>query len=334
MSTVSKSRPPKPPKPEPDPYRYGWRYVPVKAPDGTETFDQVPLTLEDVLFPREGDFIVQTRAHNSDVKYLADVSEAQLAGDPEAWVIPDGRVDWNLPGVRPLGPDIAVFFGVRRYDEWETFDVAAVGARPALVVEVTSRSTRKNDLGVKVKFYHRAKVPLYLIADVTGRGVKRRVKWIGYQYTRRGYRRIEPDARGQILVEALRLRVGVTHDRRMGFERVACYDAETGEELGDYTAMKEDREQAKTRAAAEARARANANAEARAEAEARARANAEARAEAEARARANAEARRAEAEARRAEAEARAEAETQARAAAETRIRELEAAMKRSRRRK
>jgi hypothetical protein len=40
MSTVSKSRSPKPPKPskpKPDPYRYGWRYVPVKAPDGTET---------------------------------------------------------------------------------------------------------------------------------------------------------------------------------------------------------------------------------------------------------------------------------------------------------
>ena len=58
MSTVSKSRPPR--SPGPDPYRYGWRYVRVVAPDGSETFDQVPLTLEDVLFPQVGDFIVQT----------------------------------------------------------------------------------------------------------------------------------------------------------------------------------------------------------------------------------------------------------------------------------
>ena len=54
MSTVSKSRPPKLSKPEPDPNRYGWRYVPAKAPDGTEAFDQVTLTLEDVLFLQEG----------------------------------------------------------------------------------------------------------------------------------------------------------------------------------------------------------------------------------------------------------------------------------------
>ncbi|MGP0062701.1 MAG: Uma2 family endonuclease [Isosphaeraceae bacterium] len=317
MSTVSRSRPPESPRRGPDPYRYGWRYVAVTAPDGTETFDQVPLTLEDLLFPQEGDFIVQTRAHNSDVKYLADVFEAQLIGDPEAWVIPDGRVDWNLPGVRPLGPDIAVFLGVRRYDEWETFSVAAVGARPALVVEITSRSTRKNDLGVKVKFYHQAKVPVYLIADVTGRGAKRRVNLIGYRYTRRGYRRIEPDAQGRIHLEALRLTVGVTHDRRVGFERVACFDAENGEELGDYTAMKEDRQQAKALAEAEAQARDKA--EKRAEVEAQARDKAEKRAEAEAK--------RAEAEAKRAEAETRALAEAQAR------IRELEAELKRSRRR-
>src|SRR5262249_35101461 len=51
-----------PPVPS-DPYRYGWRYVRVKHPDGTETFDQVPLTLEDVLFPEEGDFTVQTDWH-------------------------------------------------------------------------------------------------------------------------------------------------------------------------------------------------------------------------------------------------------------------------------
>lgn len=34
-----------------DPYHYGWRYVRHEAPDGMVTFDQVPLTLEDVLYP-------------------------------------------------------------------------------------------------------------------------------------------------------------------------------------------------------------------------------------------------------------------------------------------
>ena len=268
MSTVSKSRsskpakPPKPPKPEPDPYRYGWRDVVVKAADGTETFDQVPLTEEDVLFPEVGDFIVQTTRHNSDVQYLGYVFEARLAGKPAAVVISDCRVDWNLRGVRPLGPDIAVFFGVKRDDEeWETFNVAAEGAEPKLVVEVTSRSTRKNDLGIKVKFYHRAKVPFYLIADARGLGAKRRITLIGRQYTARGYQEVKPDAQGRIHLEALGLLVGVTRDRPGDGERLACYDPATGAELGNYTAVVE------ALAAAEARERAaqrTANSEARA----------------------------------------------------------------------
>src|SRR5262249_2079886 len=148
-----------------DAYRYGWRYVSVKNPDGTETFDQVPLTLEDVLFPEVGDFIVQTDWHFGDVVYLRIVFKEWLADDPTAVVISDCRVDWNLPGVRPLGPDLAVFFGVRRRHNWSTLDMAAEGARPALVVEVTSPETRRNDVEDKVKYYHRAKVPLYVIAD-------------------------------------------------------------------------------------------------------------------------------------------------------------------------
>jgi Uma2 family endonuclease len=275
MSTVSKPRPVKSPKPEPDPYRYGWRYVRVKAPEGTETFDQVPLTLKDVLFPQVGDFIVQTRRHNSDVKYLYDVSEARLAGDPEAVVISDCRVDWNLPGVEPLGPDLAVFLGVKRDEDWDTFDVALERAKPLLVVEVTSPRTRSNDLNEKVGYYHQAKVPFYLIADATGRGSRRRIVLIGYRYTARGYQRVKPDARGRIYLEGLRLWVGVARDRPGVAERLACYDPESGAELGNYAAV------AAALAAAEARARVEA--QARAAAEKRAQAEAQARAAAEAR---------------------------------------------------
>src|SRR5437016_1022198 len=122
MSTVSKPRPPEPPEPESDPYRYGWRYVRVTRPDGAEEFDQVPLTLEDVLFPEEGDFIVQSDPHDSDRGYLKAVFKARLGDDPTAVVLSDCRVDWNIPRVRPLGPDVAVFFGVRRRILWSTFD--------------------------------------------------------------------------------------------------------------------------------------------------------------------------------------------------------------------
>ena len=114
--------------------------MPITRPDGTEDLDQVPLTEEDVLHPEAGDFIVQTDAHDEDRIYLKQVFGTQLEDEPATVVISDHLVDWNIPGVRPLCPDIAVFFNVKRRDEWETFDVKAEGAIPALVVEVTSRA--------------------------------------------------------------------------------------------------------------------------------------------------------------------------------------------------
>jgi colicin import membrane protein len=148
LSTVSKPSDPKsrPGPPDPDPYRYGWRYVRQTRSDGTEAFDQVPLTLEDV-HPEVGDFIVQTDPHDSDRAYLKAVFKARLNDDRSAAVLSDCRVDWNIPGVRPLGPDVAVFFGVRRHTCWSTFDVSEEKARPALVIEVTSPETRTNDVG-------------------------------------------------------------------------------------------------------------------------------------------------------------------------------------------
>jgi hypothetical protein len=56
-----------------DSYRYGYRYVRITRPDGTEHIDQVPLTEEDVLHPKVRDFIVQTDAHNEDRIYLKQV---------------------------------------------------------------------------------------------------------------------------------------------------------------------------------------------------------------------------------------------------------------------
>ena len=273
MSTVSRPKPPKSPPPEPDPFRYGWRYVRVEHPDGTVCFDQIPLTLEDVLHPEVGDFIVQTDGHDSDLNYLKDVFKAQLADDPMKAVISDCRVDWNLPGVKPLGPDVAVFRGIKRHRDWSTFDVQAEGAEPILVVEVTSPDTRQNDVVTKVDYYHRAKVPLYVIADVREQGEDRVIELIGYRYQRTGYQRIPLDERGWIGLEPVQLWLGLSRDRLGNYERLACFDR-TGAEVGDYTAISTALAAA-TRARAEAEARATAEAEARAtETEARARAEA------------------------------------------------------------
>jgi colicin import membrane protein len=71
MSTVSTLQAPGQSAPDDsDPFRYGWRYVLVQHEDGSESLDQVPLTLEDALHPEDGDHIVHTQPHDIDLTYL------------------------------------------------------------------------------------------------------------------------------------------------------------------------------------------------------------------------------------------------------------------------
>ena len=235
-----------------------------------------------MLFPETGDFIVQTDPHDNDVVYLKIVFKAQLAGEPGSLVVSDCRVDWNLPGVRPLGPDIAVFLDMVEYLNWATIEVEAEGMTPVLVVEVTSPGTRVNDLESKFDYYNRARVPLYVIVNASQDDrYGRHLSLMGFRWTRGGYQRIAPDPQGWIWLEPVRLWLGVTQGPSPGFDRVVCFD-ERGRELGDYTTVAQ---------ALAAEVEARAQAERRAEAEAEARTQAERRAEAEAEARARAKAR-------------------------------------------
>ena len=318
-----------------DPFRYGWRLVPRPTPDNPHHFEQVPLTLDDVLHPEVGDFIVHSDRHETDRMYLTAVLRARLEPSRRAIVLSDVRIAWDLPDLRAHGPDVMVIPGVRKRRNWSTFEVAVERARPALIIEIVSPDARENDVVIKVEQYARAGVAQYVIVDDTGRGGVRRLRLLDYRLEGTAYRLQEPDAEGRVHLAIADVWLGIRRDH------VVCYDA-AGREIGDYVTVVRQAAKAEARAkqaaarAKEAAARARqeaaareAEAAARAEAEERARREAEAR-EAEARARQEAEERaqreaaaRVEAEARaRQEAEAR-EAESRARAEAEARLRVL-----------
>jgi hypothetical protein len=227
-------------------------------------------------------------------------------------------------------PDLAVIFGVKRRKDWKTFHVKVEKVWPSLIIEVTSPKTRVNDVITKVGEYARARVPYYVIADANESEEKRRLTLIAYRLQGKIYQPMELDDRGRVWLEPVQLWLGVKVHPETGGDRLVLIDPVTDQEIGDYTAVSQERAaEAQARAQAEAQARAQAQ---RADAEAQARAQAEAQARAEAQ-RAEAEAQRAEAEAQRAEAEAqRAEAEAQARAQAEARIFELEEKLRRRKR--
>jgi hypothetical protein len=154
----------------------------------------------------------------------------------------DHRIDFSVAGIEPFGPDLAVFDGVPNYDPNRgTFVAAEFGAVPLLVVEVTSPSTRKNDLGIKVELYRRCKVPFYAIVDrhagEDGTGV---ALW-GYRLTADGYEEIEPGADGRLWLESVRLWLAIEEGKAV------LYDASGGriappEDLDQQAAtMAEDR---------------------------------------------------------------------------------------------
>jgi hypothetical protein len=225
-----------------DPYRYGWRYVRQIAPDGAETSEQVPLRHEDVLHPEEGDFIVNSPAHNDNRGYLYNALRGHLAEIEGVVVLHQARIDWGVPGVRPHGADVALFLGVRR--PWNrhraTFMVAEVDALPALVIEVTSPTTRAFDLDEKVLEYHRAGVAFYAIVDDCPELDPPRVRVLAYRTTPEGYVRVPPDERGWVWLEPAQLwLVGE------GW-RVRCYD-KWGQRIRDYVEMSQGLQEANCR---------------------------------------------------------------------------------------
>jgi colicin import membrane protein len=249
MSTVVNPQTPPPALEKEDPWRYGWRYVQRESPDGVVGYERVPLRQEDLLHPREDDFIVTNDAHNRDCTYLKNVLEAWASGKQGMLVLADVRVDWQRAGIEPHGPDLAVFEGVR---EWEptdgTFTVADHGAQPVLVIEVTSPSTRNIDLGDKVAEYARAGVPFYAIIDRHEGPQGADDRLLGYRAIPEGQLRLPLDERGRLWLAPVGLWLAV-EDRK-----AALYD-EWGNRLGEYPKVVEERKIAEARAAAEAEAR-------------------------------------------------------------------------------
>src|SRR4051812_47253843 len=98
MSAPSLPMPPTEP-PSDDPFRYGWRYV---RREGSEELEQVPLTLEDVLHPQEGDVIPERPIHELERGFFADIARSRPLQPPHYHVTSDCLIDPGVPGLRPV----------------------------------------------------------------------------------------------------------------------------------------------------------------------------------------------------------------------------------------
>jgi Uma2 family endonuclease len=236
----------------PDPFRFGWRYVRNPGANGASESERVPLTPEDLLHPQEGDEIPENTIQERDRTYLASVLRLQLADRPHVVILSDCLVNWGVKGLGKHSPDVSVFDNVADPEKnWRTFPVRKEQARPVLIIEIVSvdrydRKVRDNDVVIKVKEYYRAGVPLYVIVD---REEEEGPRWLlGYRFGPRRYVPLPLDEQGRLLLEPVKLLLGMRDNR------VVCFDAVTGQEIGDLTSQVRARLAAES-ALAEAQAR-------------------------------------------------------------------------------
>jgi len=238
--------PPPDPRDENDPFRFGWRYVrrapPELSPCGSDIFDEVPLSWEDLLYPEEDDRVPHPPGHSDDCYYCYGTLRSLYTGDASVVVLGDCRVDFWVNGLRPLGPDVLMLFDVRHWRQEGTFRVAEEGGRPVLVIEVTSPDSRAHDFYNKPDLYYRAGVEIYIIVD-RGPQIGDAPRLLGYQRGPQGWLRLVPDRQGRLDLSPVGLLIELEGDR------CRLYDRGTGERLPDY----EERVQAMKAAEAEAR---------------------------------------------------------------------------------
>ena len=109
-------------------------------------------------------YFKRSRHHSGD---LLIATEMEVYFDP-----PDGP--W-----RKLRPDLFVAFGVARRPEATSYRVSEQGKPPDFVLEVSSPSTVKRDVGSKRKIYAAAGVPEYWLFDPLGEHLQPRLQ--GYR---------------------------------------------------------------------------------------------------------------------------------------------------------
>ncbi len=109
----------------------------------------------------------ETEWHRRIMFEVINVLQRHFANDPKVYVSGDLLV-FSKPGDRRwhLSPDVFVVRGVRKDGERPNYLIWEEGKAPEVVIEITSKSTKKNDLGKKFERYRDEwKVKEYFLFD-------------------------------------------------------------------------------------------------------------------------------------------------------------------------
>ena len=143
----------------------------------------------------DGQPMAETTLHRKVMSDLIEAMERHFASEPDVWVGGNLFLCWEKGNPRAaVAPDVLLARGVEKWDRpnyllWE--EVA-----PSLVVEVTSRSTRGEDLRTKRSLYERIGVGEYFLFDPYGEYLDPKLQ--GYRLQGGRYEPIAPGREGSL----------------------------------------------------------------------------------------------------------------------------------------
>nr|HID13754.1 Uma2 family endonuclease [Anaerolineae bacterium] len=199
-----------------------------------------------VYYPEsDGKPMAETDTHINLLIYLREALADYFRDDPNVYVAGNLFVYYEEGDpTKVVAPDVFVVKRVPKRDR-RIYQVWKEDRGPDVVFELTSRSTRQEDLGPKKGTYEMLGVEEYFIFDPLGEYLEPRL--VGFRLAKWGYRPIEGEEPLVSRVLGLELRV----EGKM----LRLVDPETGEKLLTPQEAQEARRRAEAWAAAEAEAR-------------------------------------------------------------------------------
>lgn len=208
----------------------------------------IPLE-HDVEYPEtDGQPMAESDLHQDEMIYLRYALREHFRGVPDVYVAGNLFLYYKKGDPRSVvAPDLFVVKGVPSHSR-QTYLLWNEGGRvPCLIVEITSDSTSREDLGGKKALYERLGVEEYILFDLLGDYLDPQLQ--GYRLEKGRYQPIEADADGCIVSEA----TGILF--RPEGDRLRLLDVATGEALARPEEEAEARQlETEWRRAAEARA--------------------------------------------------------------------------------
>ena len=155
----------------------------------------IPLEQEMEYPTSDGQPMAETTLHRKVMADLIEALDRRYAGEPDVWV--GGNLFLCYRKGDPsaaLAPDVLLAKGVAKWDRpnyllWEE-------TPPSLIVEVTSRKTRREDRGKKKDVYERIGVEEYVLFDPYGDWLRPRLQ--GFRLEGGRYQPIAPAEDGSL----------------------------------------------------------------------------------------------------------------------------------------